>query len=196
MIRGSAVMSKASQAILQAVRSQAQIIDDLLDVSRVHTGKLKLKRAALDLDDVLGEIIKATQTEIHQAGLELIYEPPREEQLIVNADPVRVEQIVWNLLHNAIKFTEPGGHIELQLARDGDMARLDVIDNGRGISPEALRPSSTSSSRSKATTRCARRTAWASGWRWCASWPRRTAGMSTPSPTAPTRAPASPCGCR
>lgn len=137
-IRGSAVMNKASQSILQAVRSQAQIIDDLLDISRVRTGKLKLNRSAVNLDTVIGEIVKAIQHDLQTSGLKLLYSPLVEDELLLDADVTRVEQIAWNLINNAMKFTPAGGEIQLALRRDGDMARLDVADSGRGLDPDAL----------------------------------------------------------
>lgn len=138
VVRNSGVMSKASHAIMQAVRNQAQIIDDLLDLSRARTGKLRLKRTDVDLDQVIAEILNGVHSEIVESRLEMIYDPRSAMGLVLNADPTRVEQVVWNLISNALKFTPSRGRIELVLQREDEMARLDVIDNGPGIDPAHL----------------------------------------------------------
>ena len=138
VIRNSIVMSKASQSILLAVRNQAQIIDDLLDLSRVRTGKLYLKRTAVDLDQVIGGILNSIHDEIVESRLEFCYDPSSAIGMVLDADPIRVEQVVWNLISNALKFTPCGGRIELILQRQDGMARLDVIDDGPGIDPTQL----------------------------------------------------------
>lgn len=138
VIRSSTVMSKASHAIMQAVQNQAQIIDDLLDLSRARTGKLRLKRTSVDLDQVIAEIINSIHSEVVESHLKVSYDPRSAIGLVLNADPTRVEQVVWNLISNALKFTPAEGHIELVLHRENEMARLDVIDNGPGIDPQHL----------------------------------------------------------
>lgn len=138
VIRNSIVMSKASQAILQAVQNQAQIIDDLLDLSRLRTGKLCLKRTAVDLDQVIGGILNSIHEQIVESHLEFCYDPSSAIGIVLDADPTRVEQVVWNLISNALKATPSGGRIELILQRQDEMARLDVIDNGPGIDPMQL----------------------------------------------------------
>ncbi len=131
VISRSTMMSKSCQAILQAVRSQALIIDDLLELSRAHTGKLKLTLTPVDLDQVIGEIINGIHNELLESKLELDYEPCAEP-FILEADHTRVEQIIWNLVSNALKFTPQGGHIALKLQREENMVRVDVIDSGCG----------------------------------------------------------------
>lgn len=138
VIRGSASMNKAAQAILQGVRSQAQIIDDLLDVSRVRTGKLKLKRTAVELDQVIDDILRSVRSDIDEAGLHVDFIGPAEGGPTLDADSCRVEQIAWNLINNAVKFTPAGGQVTIRCEVDGTFARLDVSDDGRGIDPEFL----------------------------------------------------------
>jgi two-component system CheB/CheR fusion protein len=119
------------------VGAQAQLIEDMLDVSRARTSKLTVSRQLLPLTFVIADSIGALRREARDKGVALdvsIGEAP----LIVAADPVRVRQIAWNLLSNALKFTPSGGTIRVRLARDGNDARLDVEDTGQGIPPEAM----------------------------------------------------------
>jgi two-component system, chemotaxis family, CheB/CheR fusion protein len=129
--------AKAVNTICDAVTSQARIIDDLLDVARVRTGKLKLKRQAVDLGRVLQDIYTVVINDNHpnKVTLEL---PEGPGELIVNADPTRLEQVIWNLVNNALKFTPNGGRVQLIASKDGSMARLDVKDSGVGIEAEHL----------------------------------------------------------
>lgn len=129
------MVARAVRTIRDAVSSQARIIDDLLDVSRVRTGKLKLHREPMNLSDILRAVASVVNTDPQSAGLTL--QVP-DEPLIMDADSTRIEQVVWNLVNNALKFTEPDGHIEMRASADGTYARLDVIDDGQGIAAEYL----------------------------------------------------------
>ncbi|MCQ4313609.1 PAS domain S-box protein [Pseudomonas stutzeri] len=130
-------LRKATQSIQNAVRSQSRIIDDLMDVSRIRTGKLKLQFSTLQYQEVLRGI-EAVFAPLAQAE-NVTFEAFKPEQpLYVHADPTRLDQIIWNLLNNAWKFTKGGERICLQLEREGDQARLDVIDTGEGISADFL----------------------------------------------------------
>lgn len=130
-------LRKATQSIQNAVRSQSRIIDDLMDVSRIRTGKLKLQFATLHYQDVLRGI-EAVFAPLAQ-GENVIFEVSKPDQPIyVHADPTRLDQIIWNLLNNAWKFTKGGERICMQLEREDDQARLDVIDTGEGISADFL----------------------------------------------------------
>lgn len=130
--------AKAVNAICDAVSNQARIIDDLLDVARVRTGKLKLKRQAVDMGRVLQDIYTVVINDNHPNKVSLELPDGPDSELIVNADPTRLEQIIWNLVNNALKFTPNGGRVQLVASHDGGMARLDVKDSGVGIAPEHL----------------------------------------------------------
>jgi len=116
-------------------RAQAQIVEDILDVARVVTGKLKVEARPLDLETVAREALEATQTAATQRGVifrsELVSLP-------VEGEAIRLRQMLWNLLSNAIKFSSPGGHVELTMSRSGNNARIEVRDEGAGIAPEFL----------------------------------------------------------
>ncbi|MEX3921138.1 CheR family methyltransferase [Paraburkholderia sp. BR10872] len=128
---------ETADAIRRAVRGQAQIIDDLQDLSRVRTGKLALELEPLDIASMLQGIAGACTQDTRAKGIDLsVTVPP--PPVMVHADRTRCEQILWNLVSNAIKFTGDGGRIELRLAPEASMVRIDVIDSGQGIAQEEL----------------------------------------------------------
>ncbi|MCQ4296846.1 PAS domain-containing protein [Pseudomonas stutzeri] len=135
--KNSQSLQKATQAIQNAVRSQSRIIDDLMDVSRIRTGKLKLHFATLRYQEVLRGI-EAVFAPLAQAENVIFETFKPDAPLYIQADPTRLDQIIWNLLNNAWKFTKGGERICMQLERDGDQARLDIIDTGEGISADFL----------------------------------------------------------
>ena len=118
-------------------RHLARMVDDLLDISRVTLGKITLKTQAVDLQEVvercLRELGTAAQAERQRLTLEAATEPVE-----VDGDPVRLEQIVSNLLHNAIKYTPPGGRISLSVGEMGGEAVIRVSDSGVGIPADML----------------------------------------------------------
>ncbi|MDN3224740.1 CheR family methyltransferase [Pseudomonas nunensis] len=134
VIKSATPAEKAVSTICEAVSSQARIIDDLLDVARVRTGKLRLKRSAVDLNRMLQDVYQVVTND--NPDVDMSVQMP--ELLVIDADPTRVEQIVWNLVNNALKFTPTSGKIQLVTARVGGMARLDVRDSGVGLSAESL----------------------------------------------------------
>ena len=136
-VRESASVARAAELIRRTVLSQAKIIDDLLDLSRVRTGKLGLSKTALEWSVVIERVVDAVEGDVaaKRIKLECEIDPAASS---INADPVRVEQMVWNLLSNALKFTPSGGSIRVTLALDGGFGRLDVADTGQGISGDFL----------------------------------------------------------
>lgn len=137
VVKNASSLSRATQSIQSAVRSQSRIIDDLMDVSRIRTGKLKLNFITLHYQDLLRGIESVFLPLVE--GERVAFDTFKtEEPLYIHADPTRLEQIIWNLLNNAWKFTKGGDRICLELQREGDQARLDVIDTGVGISEEFL----------------------------------------------------------
>jgi len=116
---------------------QAQLIDDLLDVSRIVSGKLNLDVRPLDIASVARAAINVVQPAADAKGITLDYyaEPGLGA---ISADSARVHQIIWNLLSNAVKFTPHGGKISLRVEQDETDARVTVKDSGQGIDPEFL----------------------------------------------------------
>ncbi|HEY3414170.1 MAG TPA: PAS domain S-box protein [Armatimonadota bacterium] len=119
------------------VRHTARLLDDLLDMSRINHGKLELRMEPVDLGAALLKAAETARPQMcamrHTFSTRLPNAP-----VWVFADPTRVEQIVGNLLHNAAKYTDPGGEVTLELSVDGEQAAIRVRDNGSGIEPEML----------------------------------------------------------
>jgi PAS domain S-box-containing protein len=118
-------------------RAQAQIIEDLLDMSRIISGKVRLEVQRVDLPAVIDAALASMQPAADAKGLRLqqVIDPQAGP---VSGDPARLQQVVWNLLSNAIKFTGKGGRISLTLARVNSHVEIVVSDTGAGISPEFL----------------------------------------------------------
>jgi PAS domain S-box-containing protein len=121
--------------IAQQVRQLARLVDDLLDVSRVTTGKIALTRAPVDLADVVAGCARTIVDSGHGAKHTV---EVRSASAWVNGDRSRLEQIVMNLLSNALKYTPSGGHVSVAVEGDGTTARVIVGDSGAGIAPEVL----------------------------------------------------------
>jgi signal transduction histidine kinase/ActR/RegA family two-component response regulator len=131
------LLERALRVIDRNAASQVRMIDDLLDVARIASGKLRLEMQPVDLlavvlgaVDVVSPSARAKQIEVRTS-----FDPqvPR-----VLGDQHRLQQVVWNLLSNAVKFTEPGGHVNVRVTQAGRLLRLVVSDTGHGISPEFL----------------------------------------------------------
>ena len=118
---------------------EVRLIEDLLDLARCATGKLRLNMQRVDIREPLNAAIEVCQTELHakQIGLQL---DTGATEMTVYGDPHRLEQIFWNLLRNAIKFTPSGGRITVHASRSPmGAAQVQVSDTGIGISPDRLR---------------------------------------------------------
>jgi len=130
-------MRRGPEVIERNTRVLAQLIEDLLDVSRIITGKLRLEVRPADLIPVVIAAMEAVQTAADAKGIRL--EAGLDPTLgLVSTDPDRLQQVVWNLLTNAIKFTPIGGRVDVRLQRTDSVVRLTVSDTGKGIRPELL----------------------------------------------------------
>jgi len=135
--RDEKVLAQGLDAIDRNARVQAQLIDDLLDVSRIVSGKLNLDVRPLDVCSVTRAAIAVVQPAADAKGITLDYwaQPALGA---ISADSARVQQIIWNLLSNAVKFTPQGGRINVRVQRDGPNIKVTVNDTGQGIDPEFL----------------------------------------------------------
>jgi signal transduction histidine kinase/ActR/RegA family two-component response regulator len=132
-----ATVARALGIIERSTKTLAQLLDDLLDVSRIVSGKIRLEPRAVDLPSVLQVAVEAAQPAADQKGLSI--QSVLERPLVpVSGDPVRLQQVVSNLLSNAIKFTPAGGQIDVRLDRTGSRAQIQVSDTGIGIRPDFL----------------------------------------------------------
>ena len=136
-IKGAAHLHRMADAIKRNAVAQSKLIRDLLDLSRLRSGKLELNRETVSPVTSIENAIETVRIEADSKGIEINVEAP-EELLFVQADPVRLEQIIWNLLNNSVKFTPRDGHIDVHLEEDEDQIVLTVSDNGQGIDPSFL----------------------------------------------------------
>jgi signal transduction histidine kinase/CheY-like chemotaxis protein len=129
--------ARAIETIERNAKTQARLIEDILDVSRVITGKLRLELRPVELATATGAALEAVRPGAEAKGVELAA-GLADGVGAIRGDPDRLQQVVWNLLSNAIKFTPAGGRVEVRLARvDGD-AELRVTDTGEGIRQDFL----------------------------------------------------------
>jgi signal transduction histidine kinase/ActR/RegA family two-component response regulator len=124
-------------AIKRSAEAQKQLIEDLLDTSRISAGKLRLELREIELATVLHSAVEAVRPAAGAKRIEMEAEFDPSVG-IVRADPHRLQQVVWNLLSNAVKFTPAGGRVNIHMQRKGDEVEIRVADTGRGISPEFL----------------------------------------------------------
>jgi signal transduction histidine kinase len=129
---------RAREVIARQTEHLAHLVDDLLDMTRISSGKIQLRRERVELGDLVRRAAEDHRGTLAGArvGLEVVVE---DGPLHVDADPTRVSQIVGNLLANAEKFTEAGGHVRVEARRRGEEAVVTVRDDGAGIPPEILR---------------------------------------------------------
>jgi signal transduction histidine kinase/ActR/RegA family two-component response regulator len=114
-----------------------RIVNDLLDLSRLVSGKIVLKRQIIDLADSVRQSVETVRAAAARQKVTLEVKPPKIP-LPVDVDPVRADQIISNVLTNAIKYTPEGGHVVVTLERDGDQAVVRVADDGVGIAPDRI----------------------------------------------------------
>jgi PAS domain S-box-containing protein len=128
--QGMDVIAKNAQA-------QAQLIDDILDTSRIITGRLQLDAQPVEIDRILQAVVDVVRPSAELKGVDLnvVIHARRE---VVLGDAGRLRQAIWNLLSNAVKFSNEGGRVEARLARAGNQVEITVSDNGVGIDPQFM----------------------------------------------------------
>jgi PAS domain S-box-containing protein len=129
--------TQALDAIIRNATAQARLIDDILDVSRIISGKLRLSIARVDLASVIRAAADAVRPAAEAKRIELAVSTGGDLGYL-DADPDRLQQIVWNLVSNAVKFTREGGRVEVAARRTGEAATITVTDTGIGIPREHL----------------------------------------------------------
>jgi signal transduction histidine kinase/ActR/RegA family two-component response regulator len=126
-----------AQLIERQSRHLTRLVNDLLDLSRVAAGKIVLKRQVVDLVEIVRQTLRVVSPMAERQDVALTLHPA-EGQILIHADPVRVDQIANNILTNAIKYTPAGGHIDVELSTDEGLAQIFVRDDGVGIEPERI----------------------------------------------------------
>ena len=129
-------MLNAVETIERSAKTQAAIIDDLLDVSRIITGKFQLNLDEVDAVAVVENVVRSAKPAADAKRIEMTVRGPKS--VVIQADANRLQQIIWNLISNAVKFTPEGGRISVDVAKRGDDVTFTVADNGMGLRPEML----------------------------------------------------------
>jgi signal transduction histidine kinase len=135
--RDEAYVARTAEKLVRSAKDQALIIDDLLDVSRIVSGKLRIEPQPIDLISVIEAALDTVRPAVEARQLQLHVALNPEASTIIG-DANRLQQVVWNLLSNATKFTPPGGIIQILLEPDGRDAWLTIRDTGQGIRPAFL----------------------------------------------------------
>src|SRR5689334_15926767 len=130
-------VAQALDAIERNAWLQSRLIDDLLDTSRIATGKLHFEPKAIDLDTAVKAAVDTVRTSAAARNIELSV-TLHPASLVVMGEPLRLQQIAWNMVSNAIKFTDPGGKVTMHTGLSGAQAYLTVVDTGIGIAPDFL----------------------------------------------------------
>ena len=128
---------RARRVIEQQVRYMARLVGDLSEVSRISRGTIELKRERLDVGPLVRETLAMSESLFEERRQTVVVVIDREP-VCVNADAIRLKQVLSNLLKNAASYTPPGGSVTVRVDSIGDQARLRIKDTGAGIAPEAL----------------------------------------------------------
>ncbi|MEJ5988807.1 response regulator [Ramlibacter sp. PS3R-8] len=131
------LLEKTRQMMERQVQHMVHLVDDLLDVARISTGKVELRRRIIDLKEVVATAVETSASLINSGGHTLSVDLP-PQPLPMDADPTRIAQVVSNLLNNAAKYTPEGGRIALRVRTEGQQAVLSVTDTGVGIDADAI----------------------------------------------------------
>lgn len=129
--------ARAVSNIEQSVKVQKRLIEDMFDVSRIISGKLRINMSALKLEPIIEAAIDTVRPAADAKNIHISFEFDCPEA-IISADPARIQQVLWNLLSNSIKFTPPHGEVRIKLRRTDTEAEVTVRDNGEGISAQFL----------------------------------------------------------
>lgn len=131
------VHDRAQSVMERQLKQMVRLVDDLLDVSRITTGKLAISKVCIDIQSVIRDAVESSSTFIKERGHELTLDIP-EEPVYIKADPIRLAQVFSNLLNNSAKYTNPGGSIQFAASVINDGVLFTITDNGIGIEPDML----------------------------------------------------------
>jgi signal transduction histidine kinase/CheY-like chemotaxis protein len=134
-LRAPDVLERERGILERQVEHLARLVDDLLDVSRIARGKVELKREEVELASIVASAVEQASPILEERGHYLRLSVHRTGLRVV-ADPGRLAQVFFNLLHNAAKYTDPGGHLTIVARREGSEVALSVRDDGVGIAPD------------------------------------------------------------
>ena len=131
-------VKRGLEVIERNTRAQQRLIDDLLDISRIARGQMHVELRPVDLHGVVLQVVESSRPAAEAKGLAMVLNLPRTGECVVSGDAARLQQVVLNLISNAIKFTPATGLLTVSLAANSPSAQLEVADTGAGIPPEFL----------------------------------------------------------
>jgi signal transduction histidine kinase len=132
-------VENALKAMRVHVRQEAGMIDDLIDAARTLTGQMSVSRLPADLGRVVRDAVATVEEQAHARSIVLsVFPHDHGDGIVLQADARRLQQVLWNLLLNAIKFTPQGGAIHVTIAKGSSHIEIDVTDNGQGIAAADL----------------------------------------------------------
>ena len=136
-IERSSKLAQMAEALRRNAQSQSQLINDLLDLSRLQRGKISLNQETVSLAAIIDSAVETVRADASSKGVDIRL-LGSDQLLMVNGDRLRLQQIAWNLLNNAVKFTPHGGRIDIGVTNENGSAMLVVADTGQGIDPAFL----------------------------------------------------------
>ncbi len=125
------------EVICRNAKAQSELIDDLLDISRITSGKLLVERLEVDLKSVINAAVQVVELAASVKQIQIVTEFAKDK-IVVSGDRARLQQVFWNLLSNAVKFTARGGTVKVRLATQGPNVEIDITDSGMGIATDFL----------------------------------------------------------
>ncbi len=131
------MLRQAQEVIERQIWHMVKLIDDLLDVSRITRGKIKLQKAKVDLVSIVNSVVEDMRPYIVSEGHQFIVDVPKQP-ILISADTARLSQILGNLLNNAVKFSNKGGFIQISVETTAEQVLIHVKDNGIGLGPDHL----------------------------------------------------------
>jgi PAS domain S-box-containing protein len=135
--KASEFVRRAAEILKRNALAQSRLVRDLLDLSRLHIGKLSLNSEVVSLRTVLNNAVETVSDDAAAKEIEIQFDVP-EEVIFIDADPLRLEQVFWNLLNNAVKFTPAGGKVTIRESSGKGHVKLIFEDTGPGIDPQFL----------------------------------------------------------
>jgi PAS domain S-box-containing protein len=132
-----AAMMAEVEMLSRNVHLEARLIDDLLDLTRISRGRLTLQKEEIDMHTLLAGVVEMSRHTIDMRGIRVALRAAAVRHF-VQGDPARLQQVFWNIIGNAVKFTPDGGRIEIVTANEKDNLRVTIADNGRGMTKEAI----------------------------------------------------------
>ena len=141
LLRSGSLPAASSTSALETIernaKAQSQLIDDLLDVSRIITGKLRIDSQPVELKSVIEAAVDSVRPAATSKSIQFDMKLDEDAGTVLG-DPNRLQQVAWNLFSNAVKFTPDGGRVEVRLSCNGSQVRVEVEDTGQGIGPNFL----------------------------------------------------------